>query len=84
VTRRLRIAGRGGAEHFEAGFAKTARLALEQALADGAMVLCVVYETPTGVKHIPVPNAHAVAVGLHDQQRHALYPDSEKDQPHEA
>jgi hypothetical protein len=75
---RLRVARPGG-EHFEAGFAKTARLALEQALADGATVLCVLYETPAGTKHIAVPNAHAVAIGLHDQMRHALYPEKEPD-----
>jgi hypothetical protein len=40
-------------------------------------VLCVLYETPAGTKHIAVPNAHAVAVGLHDQMRHALYPEKE-------
>jgi hypothetical protein len=79
MTRRLRIAGKGGVEHFEAGFAKTARLALEQALADGAVVLCITYENPNGVQHISVPNSHAVVVGLHDQQRHVLYPDSEKE-----
>ena len=48
MTRRLRIAGRGGAEHFEAGFAKTARLALEQALSDGAVVLCIAYSAVLG------------------------------------
>lgn len=78
MTRRLRIAGKGGAEHFEAGFAKTARLALEQALADGAIVLCITYETPTETKFVSVPNAHAVAVGLHDQQRAILHPEDKE------
>lgn len=75
MTRRLRIAGRGGVEYFEASFAKTARLALEQALAEGANVICIIYETPDAVKHTAVPNSHAVAIGLHDQMRRNLYPE---------
>jgi hypothetical protein len=77
---RLRIAGKGGAEHFEAGFAKTARLALEQALAEGATVLAIGYETPAGFRCISVPAARAVTVGLHSALSDHLYPDLMKEE----
>lgn len=77
---RLRVARRGG-EHFEAGFAKTARIALEQALADGAVVLAITYETPKGeTKITAVPNARAVKTGLHEGANALLYPPMEEDE----
>lgn len=72
---RLRVARPSG-EHFEAGFAKTARLAMEQALAEGAVVLSITYETPHEVKHLAVPNTRAVTLGLHNQLATILYPDT--------
>jgi hypothetical protein len=75
VSRRLRVANPSG-EHFEAGFANTARKALEQALADGAIVLDILYETPAGVRHIAVPNSRAVSVGLHNDMTDILHPDT--------
>jgi len=56
------VTGKG--EHFEAGFAKTARTTMEWVLAEGAVVIAILYETPRGVAWASVPNASAVTVGL--------------------
>lgn len=70
---RLTVARPGG-EHFEASFAKTVRAAVEQALAEGAVVVCITYETPAGFRHIAVPSSRTVAVGLHEQLTETLFP----------
>lgn len=64
---RLRVAS--GADGVpESGFADTARAAMEQALAAGAVALVILYETPAERDWIAVPAAQAVARGLVSMQ----------------
>lgn len=65
---RLRVASPGESQP-EAGFADTARAALDQVLAEGAVALVILYETPAEHDWIAVPPAEAVARGLVDMQR---------------
>lgn len=65
---RLRVASPGEGQP-EAGFADTARAALEQALADGAVALVILYETPGVRDWVAVPPAESVARGLVEMQR---------------
>lgn len=77
MTTRVRLARPGG-EHFEAGFAKTARAALDGALADGAIALSITYEIPNGeTRVVAVPDAMSVKRGLTYGAESVLWPPSD-------
>jgi hypothetical protein len=48
----------------EMGFAEAARAALEKALADGATVLMIAYETPGAMRAVSVPDGIVVVKGF--------------------
>lgn len=65
-------------EQPEAGFAETARAVLERALASGAVVLGVIWETPAGIEWDTVPSSDALAEGLVSRWVHGMLPEEEE------
>lgn len=64
-------------EQPEQSFADAARATLERALAEGAVVLMVAWETPSGaVTGVSVPGSGALVRGLTEALYEALIPDS--------
>lgn len=72
---RLRVAS-GVEGQPEAGFADTARAALETVLAKGAVVLVILYETPAERDFVAVPPSVALTKGLIEMQAADLSPSS--------
>lgn len=60
-------------EHHEVSFAEAAQQMIATALADGAVAIMVVWETPAGYKYAAVPYSHAVLRGLSDQAYSELW-----------
>lgn len=65
-------------EHHEVGFAEAAQQMISTALADGAVAIMVVWETPAGYKYGAVPYSHAVLRGLSDQAYSEMWIKSEE------
>lgn len=68
---RLRVVARGDAGPEERGFADYCRALLEEALADGALALVILWETPDAMRWRAAPASIALAKGmvgvLHDE-----------------
>jgi hypothetical protein len=60
---RLRLASPAEGQP-EQGFAEVARAALEKVLADGALAICILYETPAERDFVAIPGSVALAQGL--------------------
>jgi hypothetical protein len=60
---RLRVASPAEGQP-EQGFADAARAALEKALADGVLAICILYETPAERDFVAIPGSVALAQGL--------------------
>jgi hypothetical protein len=75
---RLRIASPAEGQP-ERSFAEAARAALEAVLADGAMVLVILYETPAIRTYVAVPAAVSLAEGLVAMQHRDFAPDPPAD-----
>jgi hypothetical protein len=72
---RLRIAAPGEGQP-EGGFADAANAAMARALADGAVVIFLAYETPAGeAKWIAVPLSGVLARGFVDALYDQFHPD---------
>ena len=71
---RLRVASPEDGQP-EGGFADTARAALEQALSEGAIVMAIIYETPSTLGLLSVPRAEAVTRGLVEMAHREIQPE---------
>ena len=60
-------------EPHEVSFAEVAQQLISTALADGAVAIMVVWETPSGYKYAAVPHSHAVMRGLSDMAYSELW-----------
>jgi len=69
-------------EHHEVSFAEAAQQMISTVLADGAVAIMVVWETPGGYKYGAVPYSHALLRGLSDQVYSELWikPEQETDE----
>ena len=77
---RVRVVKPGDSEQPEVGFADTARATLERALAAGAVVIGIVWESPAGFESDSIPSAEAAELGLAARWVDGLYPDEGGDE----
>lgn len=61
---RLRVVAKGDSGPEERGFADYARALLEEALADGALALVLLWEAPDGMRWRAAPASLALAKGM--------------------
>ena len=61
---RLRVVVKGDSGPEERGFADASRALVEEALADGALALVILWETPDAVRWRAAPASTALAKGL--------------------
>jgi hypothetical protein len=61
---RLRVVVKGDSGPEERGFAEASRALVEEALADGALALVIMWETPDAVRWRAAPASIALAKGL--------------------